>query len=139
MNILIAEDSPEDVRLALEAFRGSSIPNHVSTVSDGEAAMAFLRREAPHQNAPRPDFILLDVHLPKKDGYAVLAEIRADPRLRRIPVIVLSGSRDSQDIARAYDLHANCYIAKPFDVEQYVLMVRSIEQFWSQTATLARE
>lgn len=137
-NILIVEDSAEDIRLAQEAFRRSPIGSHVSAVSDGEEAMAFLRREGPYADAPRPDIILLDVNLPKKDGFTVLAELRADPRLRRIPVIVLSGSGDNQAIARAYDLHANCYIAKPLDTEQYIAVVHAIEQFWSQTATLAR-
>lgn len=134
--ILLVEDNPGDVRLAQEALRDSKIPSRLNVVSDGEEAMAFLRQQGRYQGCPRPQLILLDLNLPRKDGCEVLAEIKEDPLLRRIPVLVLTTSRAGQDVTRAYDLHANCYIAKPLDLDQYIAVVHSFEQFWLQIATL---
>ena len=130
LEILLVEDNPGDVRLTREALREGSIDNHLSVARDGVEALAFLRRQGEFVNANRPDMILLDLNLPRKDGREVLAEIKVDEELRRIPVVVLSTSQDEQDIARSYDLHANCYIAKPVDLEQFIGVVRSIEEFW---------
>ena len=130
VEILLIEDSPGDVRLTMEALKEAKVLNNLSVVGDGTEAMAFLKREGAHAKAPRPDVILLDLNLPKKDGREVLAEIKADPNLRRIPVVVLTTSRDEEDIFRAYDLHANCYITKPVDFKQFLGVVQSIEDFW---------
>jgi chemotaxis family two-component system response regulator Rcp1 len=130
VEILLVEDNPGDVRLTVEALRDGKVRNHLSVAGDGEEALAFLRREGKHAEAPRPDLILLDLNLPRKDGREVLAEIKADEFLRTIPVVVLTTSRAEQDIVRSYDLHANCYITKPVDFEQFITVVRSIEQFW---------
>lgn len=130
IEILLVEDNPGDVRLTQEALKDSKILNHLSVVGDGMEAMAFLRREGKCVDAPRPDLILLDLNLPKKDGREVLKEIKEDPNLKRIPVVVLTTSRSEQDILRTYDLHANCYITKPVDLEQFVNVVQSIESFW---------
>jgi len=130
VEILLIEDSPGDVRLTMEALKEAKVLNNLSVVGDGTEAMAFLKREGAHAKAPRPDVILLDLNLPKKDGREVLAEIKADPNLRRIPVVVLTTSRDEEDIFRAYDLHANCYITKPVDFKQFLEVVQSIEDFW---------
>ena len=136
IEILLVEDSPGDVRLTKEALREGKIRNHLSVVTDGVAALAFLRREGRYANAPRPDVVLLDLNLPKKDGREVLTEIKADPRLRRIPVVVLTTSSNEEDILRAYDLHANCYITKPVDLDQFISVVQSIESFWLTIVTL---
>jgi CheY-like chemotaxis protein len=130
IEILLIEDSAGDARLALEAIREIKIYNHLSWVADGEEALAFLRREGEYEQAPRPDLILLDLNLPKKDGREVLAEIKADQDLRRIPVVVLTTSQAEEDIFRAYNLNANCYISKPVDLEQFFKVVRSIKEFW---------
>lgn len=130
VEILLVEDNPADVRLTLEMLGEAKIRNHVSVMTDGQAALAYLRREDEHAAAPRPDLILLDLHLPKKNGQEVLLEIKADPDLRRIPVVVLTSSKDEQDILRSYDLHANCYVTKPVDLEQFGLVVKSVEDFW---------
>ena len=130
VEILLVEDNPADVRLTLEMLGEAKIRNHVSVMTDGRAALAYLRREDEHAAAPRPDLILLDLHLPKKNGQEVLREIKADPDLRRIPVVVLTSSKDEQDILRSYDLHANCYVTKPVDLEQFGLVVKSVEDFW---------
>ncbi|HEX5504737.1 MAG TPA: response regulator [Thermomicrobiales bacterium] len=139
VEILLVEDSPGDVRLTREALREGKIRNHLSVVPDGVEALAFLRRAGRYAAAPRPDVILLDLNLPRKDGHAVLAEIKADERLRRVPVVVLTTSRDEQDVLRSYDLHANCYIAKPVDLDQFIAVVRSIEAFWLTIVTLPEE
>ena len=126
----MVEDNPGDVRLTVEALKEGKVANHLHTVEDGEEALKFLRRQAEYANATRPDLILLDLNLPKKNGREVLAEIKADPELRRIPVVILTVSKAEQDIVKSYDLHANCYINKPVDLEQFLTVVQSIENFW---------
>jgi chemotaxis family two-component system response regulator Rcp1 len=130
IEILMAEDNPGDVRLTMEALRDAKVLNHMSVAADGVEAMAFLRREGQHAHAPRPDLILLDLNMPRKDGREVLAEIKEDLDLRRIPVVVLTTSTAEKDIMESYDLHANCYIAKPVDLDQFLDVVKSIEDFW---------
>jgi CheY-like chemotaxis protein len=130
IEILLVEDSPSDTDLTLEALKDFKVRNHVSVVEDGVQALQFLRREAPFAQAPRPDLIMLDLNLPRKDGREVLAVIKADERLRTIPIVVLTTSRAEQDILRAYQLNANCYITKPVDFNQFLEVVRSIETFW---------
>ena len=130
VEILMVEDNPGDVGLTREALRESGLLNHVSVVKNGVEAMAYLRREGEYGDAARPDLILLDLNLPKKDGREVLAEIKADARLRRIPVVVLTTSSAEKDILEAYDLHANCYITKPVNLDQFSAVVRAIEEFW---------
>jgi CheY-like chemotaxis protein len=133
------EDNRSDVRLTQEALKDSKVLNHMSVVSDGVEAMAFLRREGKYDKAARPDLILLDLNLPKKDGREVLAEIKADEHLRCIPVVVLTTSSAEQDIVKTYDLHANCYITKPVDLDQFIAVVRSIEEFWFAIVSLPPE
>ncbi len=130
VEILLVEDNPGDVRLTLEAFKEGKILNRLSVVGDGVEAMAFLRREGNYSNVPRPDLILLDLNMPRKDGREVLAEIKKDPELRRIPVIILTTSQAEQDILKSYDLHANCYITKPVDLDQFNTVVKNIQDFW---------
>ena len=130
VDILLVEDSPGDVRLTMEALKDSKIRNNIAVVGDGVEAMEFLRRKGKYADAFRPDLILLDLNLPRKSGREVLAEIKEDPDLKRIPVVVLTVSRAEEDILRAYDLHANCYITKPVDFEQFVKITRSVEDFW---------
>jgi len=130
VEILLVEDSPGDVRLTMEALKEAKVLNNLNVAADGIEAMAFLKHEGAHAKAPRPDVILLDLNLPRKDGREVLAEIKVDPNLRRIPVVVLTTSRAEEDIFRAYDLHANCYITKPVDFKQFLDVVQSIEDFW---------
>lgn len=139
IEILLIEDSPGDVRLTQEVFRDGKVHNHLSVVEDGAAALAFLRKQAPYTQAPCPDLILLDLNLPRKDGRAVLEDIKADEKLRRIPVVILTTSSAEEDIAKAYDLHANCYITKPIDLEQFIEVVKSIEQFWLTIVKLPSE
>ncbi len=134
--ILLVEDNPADVRLTREAFREGKIQNTLHVVQDGVEALAFLRRQGPHTEAPRPDLILLDLNLPRKDGREVLAEIKDDPLLRRIPVVILTTSRSEADVLRTYDLHANCYVTKPVDLEQFFEVIRSVETFWLVAVTL---
>jgi two-component system, chemotaxis family, response regulator Rcp1 len=128
--ILLVEDNPGDVELTREALLESKLHMRLSVVVDGVEALAFLRREGAYADAPRPDLILLDLNLPKKDGRAVLGEIKEDRALRNIPVVILTSSQAEQDIVRAYDLHANCYVTKPVDLDQFITIVRSIESFW---------
>jgi len=130
VEILLVEDSPADVRLAQEAMKEAKVLNNLSVVDDGIKAMQFLRKEAPYAKAPRPELILLDLNLPRKDGREVLEEIKSDPDLRRIPVVVLTTSRAEEDILKAYNLHCNCYITKPVDFHQFMRVVKSIEDFW---------
>jgi CheY-like chemotaxis protein len=139
VEILLVEDSPGDVRLTREALREGKVRNNLSVVPDGVEAMAFLRREGKYADSPRPDVILLDLNLPRKDGREVLAEIKADDRLRRVPVVVLTTSRDEHDILRSYNLHANCYITKPVDLDQFIEVVQSIENFWFTIVTLPED
>ena len=130
IEILLVEDNPGDVRLTLEALKEGKVRNNMSVVSDGMEALAFLRRQGKYSEAPRPDLILLDLNLPKKDGREVLGEIKLDEALKRIPVVVLTTSKAEEDILRSYDLHANCYITKPVDLERFFTVVKSIEDFW---------
>ena len=130
VEILLVEDNPGDVRLTQEAFNEGRLRNNLSVVGDGVEAMAFLRQEGEHVMSPRPDIILLDLNLPKKDGREVLAELKQDPQLRRIPVVVLTTSRAEQDILNAYDLHANCYVTKPVGLDEFISVVKEIEDFW---------
>lgn len=130
VEILLVEDTPGDARLTQENFKESKIRNSLWVVNDGEAAMAFLHKEGEYGDAARPDLIVLDLNLPKKDGREVLAEIKADEDLRRIPVVILTISKAEEDILKTYDLHANCFITKPLDLEQFAKVVRSIEDFW---------
>lgn len=136
IEILMVEDNPGDVRLTVEALKEGKVRNNMHTVVDGEEAMKFLRRQAPFAQAPRPDLILLDLNLPKKTGREVLTEIKADPQLRRIPVVVLTVSKSEQDILESYNLYANCYITKPVNLEQFLEVVKSIEDFWLTVVTL---
>ncbi len=136
IEILLVEDSPSDTELTIEALKEAKVRNHLSTVEDGVEALAFLRREGKYAAAPQPDLIMLDLNLPRKDGREVLAEIKADRRLKMIPVVVLTTSRAEQDVLRAYQLNANCYITKPVDFEQFLNVVRSIESYWLLVVTL---
>jgi len=130
IDILLVEDNPGDVRLTREALKESKVRNNIFVVEDGVEAMKFLRRQGKYEDKPRPDLILLDLNLPRKSGREVLAEVKSDDNLKRIPVCVLTVSRDEQDIIRAYNLHANCYITKPLDFEQFMNITKSIEEFW---------
>ncbi|WP_225408393.1 response regulator [Stigmatella hybrida] len=136
IEILLVEDNPGDVRLTIEALKEGKVRNNLSVARDGVEALAFLRREGPHEKASRPDLILLDLNLPKKDGREVLEEIKKDSVLRRIPVVVLTTSKAEEDILHTYDLHANCYINKPVDLEQFISVVRSIDDFWLSVVRL---
>jgi chemotaxis family two-component system response regulator Rcp1 len=128
--ILLVEDNQGDVRLTREALNEGKVLNILHVARDGIEALAFLRQEGTFANAVRPDIILLDLNLPGKDGREVLAEIKADPHLRRIPVVILTTSKADEDVIRTYDLHANCYITKPVDLDQFITVVQSIEEFW---------
>ncbi len=137
--VLLVDDNPADVVLAREALAGGRHQSCISNVADGEQAMAFLRRAGPYANTARPDLVILDLNLPKKDGQAVLAEAKADSNLRAIPVVVFSTSRSLLDITRSYDLGANCYVSKPGNLNDYFSVVQSIEEFWFGSASLPRE
>jgi two-component system, chemotaxis family, response regulator Rcp1 len=130
IEILLVEDNPGDVRLAVEALRDAKVANRLHVVEDGVEAMSFLRREGRYAVVPRPDLILLDLNLPRKDGREVLVEVKQDADLKRIPVVILTSSAGEQDVVQAYNLHANCYITKPVDLDQFLKVVRSIEDFW---------
>jgi chemotaxis family two-component system response regulator Rcp1 len=136
VEILLVEDNPADARLTREVFEGGRLSTHLNVVSDGEQALAFLRREGIYESAPRPKLVLLDLNLPRKDGREVLEELKSDGKLCRIPVIVLTTSAAQTDIMRAYELQANCFITKPLDLDEYFAVVRSIEDFWLATARL---
>ncbi|HBP86593.1 MAG: response regulator [Nitrospira sp.] len=136
IEILLIEDNPADIRLTQEAFREARLQNTIHVVQDGVSAMDFIRQKAPYQHAPRPDLILLDLNLPKKDGREVLRDIKADPHTRTIPVVVLTTSEDEEDVLRSYDLHANAYLVKPIDVLQFITMIRSLESFWLSVVKL---
>src|SRR5271154_4802944 len=139
VEILLVEDSPTDVLLAKEALEYSKHANNLHVVPDGVEAMAFLRREGKYEDAPRPGLVLLDLNLPKMDGREVLAEIKNDEKLKRIPVIVLTTSKSEADVMKDYGLHANCYIVKPVDFEKFADVVQTIENFWFAVVTLAVE
>ena len=130
IEILLVEDNAGDARLAQEALKDSKILNNVHVVEDGVDAMAFLHRQGKYAKSPRPDLVLLDLNLPKKDGRQVLSEIKSDEALKRMPVVILTTSKAEEDIVKSYDLHANCYITKPIDLEQFMKVVKSIEDFW---------
>jgi len=130
VEILLVEDNPGDARLTLEAFKEGKVLNNFSVVKDGVEALAFLRREGPYAEVKTPDVILLDLNLPRKSGREVLAEIKRDERLKTIPVVVLTTSSAEEDVARSYNDHANCYLTKPVDLEQFLRVVQSIENFW---------
>jgi chemotaxis family two-component system response regulator Rcp1 len=136
IDILLVEDNPGDARLAIEALKEGRADNKLHIVPDGVEAMGFLRREGRYAEAPRPHVILLDLNLPRKDGRQVLAEVKTDPDLKRIPVVVLTTSQADQDIAKSYDLHANCYITKPVDLDRFITVIRSIEDFWCSVVKL---
>jgi len=138
IEILLVEDNPGDIRLTQEAFREAKVRNKLHVVGDGVEAMAFLRREGKYADAPRPDLILLDLNMPKKDGREVLAEIKTEKDLRRIPVVILTISKAEEDIIKSYDLHANCYITKPVDLEQFIKVVKAVEDFWLTIVKLPR-
>jgi len=130
IEILLVEDDPGDVLITREAFAENKVRNHLSVVSDGEAALSFLRRKGEYADALRPDLILLDLNLPRKAGHEVLAEIKTDPELHRIPVVVLTTSDAEEDVLRSYDLHANAYVTKPVDFDRFLHVVRQIDEFF---------
>ncbi len=136
VEILLVEDNRGDARLTREALKEGKVYNNLHWVKDGVEALEFLHRRGKHKDAPRPDIILLDLNLPKKDGREVLQEIKADDRLRRIPVVVLTTSKAEEDVLRTYSLHANCYVTKPVDLEQFIKVVKSIDNFWLTVVTL---
>lgn len=136
VEILLVEDNPADVRLTREALHDARIANRLHVVIDGEKALAFLRRQPPYEDAPRPGLVLLDLNLPRVDGREVLAQIKTDPELHSIPVIVLTTSKAEGDILLSYDRHANCYITKPVDFAEFVSALQSLESFWLAVVTL---
>jgi len=136
IEVLLVEDSPDDADLTIDALREGKVRNRVSVVEDGVEAMAFLRRQGKYANAPRPDLILLDLNMPRKNGREVLAEVKQDPNLRRIPVVVMTCSDEEEDILAAYNLHVNCYVTKPVDLPQFIRVVKSIEHFWFSVVKL---
>jgi CheY-like chemotaxis protein len=138
IEVLLIEDNPGDVRLTLEAFKEGKIRNHLSVVNDGVDALTFLRREGPYANAPQPDVILLDLNLPKKDGRDVLAEIKGDEHLKRIPVVVLTTSNATKDILETSELQASCYLIKPVDFPEFITTVKLIEDFWFTVTKLLK-
>jgi CheY-like chemotaxis protein len=135
INVLLVEDDPGDVLMTREAF-DEYLHNELAVVTDGAAALAYLRREPPYADASRPDLILLDLNLPRRDGREVLQEIKADDELRRIPVVILTTSKAEEDVLRTYNLHANCYVTKPVDLEKFIVVVKSIDDFWLTVVTL---
>lgn len=139
IEVLLVEDNPGDVRLTREALREGKVRNNLHVAPDGVEALAFLRREGHYANAVRPDLVLLDLNLPRKDGREVLEEMKGDPALRNIPVVVLTSSQAEQDILKAYNLHANCYVTKPVDLDQFITVVKSIESFWFTIVKLPSE
>jgi two-component system, chemotaxis family, response regulator Rcp1 len=136
IDILLVEDNPGDERLTREALKEGKVYSNLHWVKDGVEAMQFLRREGKYGSAPRPEIILLDLNLPRKDGREVLQEIKADDELRRIPVVILTTSKAEEDVLRTYNLHANCYVTKPVDLEKFIVVVKSIDDFWLTVVTL---
>lgn len=139
VRILLVEDSPADIRLTREVLKDETVRESLSVVQDGVEALAYLRKEGQYENAPRPDLILLDLNLPRKDGRAVLSTIKTDANLRRIPVVVLTTTQDQQEVHRAYDLNANCFITKPVDLDQFTKVIKAIVDFWLTVAELPQE
>jgi chemotaxis family two-component system response regulator Rcp1 len=138
VEILLVEDNQADVRLTIEALKEGRIANNLSVARDGLEALAFLRKTGKFSNAPDVDLILLDLNLPKKDGREVLADIKSDPRLRRIPVVVMTTSKAEEDILKCYDLHANSYVVKPIDLDKFIEVVKAIEEYWVSIVTLPK-
>ena len=138
VEILLVEDNPGDVRLTFEALKGAKVLNNLTVARDGEEALALLRQEDGYSETPRPDLILLDLNLPKRDGREVLREIKGDPTLKQIPVVILTTSKAEGDVLATYELHANCFITKPVDFEQFLEVVQAIENFWLTIAKLPR-
>lgn len=138
IDILLVEDNPGDVRLAQEVFKEAKVKNDLHVVNDGVEALAFLRREGRYKDMKKPDIILLDLNLPKKTGHEVLAEIKSDDNLKRIPVVILTVSKDEEDVIKSYNLYANCFITKPVDLNQFLNVVKSIEDFWLTIVKLPR-
>jgi chemotaxis family two-component system response regulator Rcp1 len=136
VEILLVEDNPGDVRLTREALREGKVYNNLHWAKDGVEALEFLRREGKYADAPRPDIILLDLNLPKKDGREVLSSIKNDVRFKQIPVVILTTSEAEEDVLRSYELHANCYITKPVDLDKFIVVVQSIDRFWLTVVTL---
>jgi chemotaxis family two-component system response regulator Rcp1 len=136
VEILLVEDNPADVRLTQEALKEGKVYNNLHWAKDGVEALEFLRRQGRYGKAPRPDIILLDLNLPKKDGREVLQDIKNDDKLKRIPVVILTTSKAEEDVLKSYNLHANCYVTKPVDLEQFIKVVRSIDNFWLTVVTL---
>jgi two-component system, chemotaxis family, response regulator Rcp1 len=139
IEILLVEDSPGDVTLTIEALRDAKVANNLHVARDGEEALRFLRQEGEFADRPRPDLILLDLNMPRKDGREVLADLKADDELKRIPVVVLTTSQSEDDVAAAYNLSANCYVAKPVDLDQFLGVVRAIDDFWLSLVKLPAE
>ena len=139
IEILLVEDSPGDVTLTIEALRDAKVANSLHVARDGEEALRFLRQEGEYADKPRPDLILLDLNMPRKDGREVLADLKADDELKRIPVVVLTTSQSEDDVAAAYNLAANCYVAKPVDLDQFLGVVRAIDDFWLSLVKLPSE
>ena len=139
IEILLVEDNPGDVRLIKEALRDGKVWNNPHVVTDGEAALDFVYRRGPFGDAPRPDLVLLDLNLPKKDGREVLAVIKSDPDLKRIPVVVLTTSKEEEDVLRAYNLAANCYVTKPVEFDEFMKVIQAIEDFWLTIVALPQE
>ena len=136
IDILLVEDNPGDERLTREALKEGKVYSNLHWVKDGVEATDFLHRRGKYATSPRPDIILLDLNLPKKDGREVLSEIKQDPDLRAIPVVILTTSQAEEDVLRSYDLHANCYVTKPVDLEKFIVVVQSIDRFWLNVVTL---
>jgi chemotaxis family two-component system response regulator Rcp1 len=136
VEILLVEDNPGDERLTREALKEGKVYSNLHWVKDGVEAIEFLRRSGRYKDVPRPDIILLDLNLPKKDGREVLQDIKNDPDLKRIPVVVLTTSKAEEDVLRTYNLHANCYVTKPVDLEKFIVVVKSIDVFWLTVVTL---
>lgn len=139
IEILLVEDNPGDVRLTEEALKEGKVLNSMHVAKDGIEALSFLHKEGKYADAVRPDLILLDLNMPKKDGREVLAEIKHDEKLRRIPVVILTTSEAEEDIVKTYDSHANCYITKPVDLDQFIKVIKSIEDFWLSIVKLPSE
>jgi CheY-like chemotaxis protein len=138
IDVLLVEDDPGDTLMIKEAFADNKVRNRLSCVSDGVEALAFLRREGSYAEAPRPDLVLLDLNLPRKDGREVLEEVKADPELRTIPVVILTTSEAEEDVLRSYSLHANAYVTKPVDFERFIAVVRQIDDFFVEVVRLPR-
>jgi CheY-like chemotaxis protein len=138
IQVLLVEDNPGDVRLIREALKKSRFKLNISVARDGEQALAFMRRQGAYADSPRPEFVLLDLNMPKKDGRAVLAEMKNDPSLRKIPVVIFTSSEAENDINMSYSLHANAYVSKPIEIDHFETVLRSVEEFWMRVAKLPR-